>query len=188
MSLPVLQLPREFTESDDGRAVDAAIRNWTASVATEKELLSALACLPNWRAKFTDSFSLEHHDQTITWFRFESLIWALGEAFRQILKRRKTLRRHPTVFEQIEAVCRDSRFGKGRESFTMVLGRYGGPATVPTLLHLLSDQQVCGHAVYALRLLGACDTAEHVRPFLDHDKTWIRQEARKFFAKCEGHA
>jgi hypothetical protein len=123
----------------------------------------------------------------ITWFRYEFLIWTLGEAFRQILKRQKRLWSYSTLFEQIEAVCRDSRFGKARESFTMLLGHYGGLATVPTLVSLLSDSQLCGQAVYALRLLGACDAAECVRPFLQYSKAWIRQEARKFFAKCEGH-
>jgi len=65
----------------------------------------------------------------------------------------------------------------------MLLGQYGGPEQIPTLIDLLQDLEVCGHAVYALRLLGASEAADEVQPFLTSPKTWIRQEARKFFKK-----
>ena len=188
MSAATLSKPSEFGPSNDWHAIKVAIQIWAASpVATEQELVHALSFLPAWRTKFTDAFHLEHAGETITWFRYESLIWALGEAFRQILKAHKALRRRAMLFERVQAVCLNNDYGKGRESFTMLLGQYGGSATVPTLIALLRDAEVCGHAVYALRLLGACVAIEHVKPFLQHPKTWIRTEARKFFAKCERH-
>ena len=67
----------------------------------------------------------------------------------------------------------------------MLLGRYGGAAQIPALIGLLDDAEVSGHAVYALRLLGASEAAERVRPFLDSPKTWVRQEAEKYFQKIE---
>ena len=95
------------------------------------------------------------------------------------------LRQSERIFEQVRSLCFDQRFGKGRESFTMVLGIYGGEAQIPALINLLADPEVCGHAVYALRLLGAPEAADGIRPFLNSRIAWIREEALKFFQKIE---
>ncbi len=150
---------------------------------SESDLLTLLKTAETWLDRFTTATTIEHRNELITWYRYESLTWALGEAFRQIMQRHRQFRRNETVFEAIRTVCLDRRFGKGRESFTMLLGRYGGRAQVPTLINLLEDPQVAGHAVYGLRLLAAPEAAERVRPFLDSQKTWIRQEARRYFEK-----
>jgi hypothetical protein len=114
-----------------------------------------------------------------------SLIWALGESFRRIMLRARPLRRRERVFEGVRGICLDRELGKGRESFTMLLGHYGGAAQIPTLVQLLDDPEVSGHAVYALRLLSASAAADKVRPFLDSPKAWVRKEARKYFQKIE---
>jgi len=67
----------------------------------------------------------------------------------------------------------------------MLLGQYGGASQIPALIRLLDDPQVSGHAIYSLRLLGAAEAADKVRPFLDESKAWVKQEARKFFQKIE---
>ena len=166
--------------------MDSAIHGFgNADGLTEDDLLAALHAIGLWRERFTDPFTFEHRGEQITWYRHESLVWALGEAFRRVMLRNRRLRRGERVFEAVRSVCLDRRLGKGRESFTMLLGHYGGPAQIPTLIQLLDDPQVCGHAVYALRLLHASEAADKVRPFLASPKTWVRQEARKYFQKIE---
>ena len=155
---------------------------------TEDDLLAALGVIESWHQRFTDPHTFEYRGEQITWLRSESLIWVLGESFRRIMLRSRPLRRREPIFDAVRRVCVDRRFGKGRESFTMLLGHYGGPAQIPTLIALLDDPQVAGHAVYALRLVGASEAAERVRPFLDSPKTWVRQEARKYFRKIESVA
>jgi HEAT repeat protein len=147
-----------------------------------------LGVIESWHQRFTVPHTFEYRGEQITWLRYESLIWTLGESFRRIMLRDRPLRKRERIFEAVRGVCVDRRFGKGRESFTMLLGHYGGPAQIPTLIGLLDDPQICGHAVYALRLLGASEAADRVRPFLDSTKTWVRQEARKYFRKIESVA
>ena len=67
----------------------------------------------------------------------------------------------------------------------MLLGQYGGKEYIPTLINLLTDEVVSGHAVYALRLLKAKDAAEYVRPFIDSKITWVRNEAKSYFKSIE---
>jgi hypothetical protein len=179
-----MPLPSAFTEATDWSPLHNDIQAFGDAVAvSEDDLLAALGAAEFWHQRFTDPFTFEYRGEQITWFRYESLIWALGESFRRILLRSRPLRRRERVFQAVRGICLDRRFGKGRESFTMLLGHYGGAAQIPSLVQLLDDPEVSGHAVYALRLLGASEAAERVRPFLDSPKSWVRKEARKYFQK-----
>ncbi len=139
--------------------------------------------LPGLVGQHADKFEISDRGRVIVWHGYEHLIWTLGESFRRVLKRERGLRGRDAVFEAIERVCLDRRFGKGRESFTMLLGQYGGPRRVPVLLRLLDDPEVCGHALYALRLLGKEGAEGRARALLNSPTAWIRREAKKYLEK-----
>jgi len=181
-----MPIPSTFIEAAEWRTLDTAIRTFGDTGGwTEDDLLAALHAAEAWPERFADPFTFEFRGEQITWYRYESLVWALGESFRRVMLRTRRLRHQERVFGAVRAACLNRRLGKGRESFTMLLGHYGGPAQIPTLIGLLDDKDVSGHAVYALRLLGASEAADRVRPFLDSPKTWVRQQARKYFQKIE---
>ena len=150
---------------------------------TEVDLLFLLDRVPALPAQYPGAFTLEHRGHSIIWYNFESLVWTLGESFRRVLKRQRSLRRSVPLWSQVEALCLDSRYGKGRESFTMLLGQYGGLARVPVLVRLLDDPAVHGHALYALRLLGAPEGRDRAKQLLGSPKAWICREARKYLAE-----
>jgi hypothetical protein len=181
-----MPIPSAFTEATDWQSLDSAIHGFgDADTVTEQDLLAALRSVEVWRERFTEPFTFEFRGEQITWRRYESLVWALGEAFRRVMLRIRQLRGGERVFDQVRSLCFDRRFGKGRESFTMLLGRYGGETQIPALIKLLADPEICGHAVYALRLLGATEAADSIRPFLDSPKTWVRKEAQKFLQRIK---
>jgi HEAT repeat protein len=91
------------------------------------------------------------------------------------------------LWQQIEAICLEKKYGKGRESLVMLLGQYGGKERVPVLLQLLSDPEAVGHALYALRLLGAPDAQWQAEQLVDSPRTLVRKEARKYLAKVRRH-
>ena len=152
---------------------------------SEDDLLQLLDLLPRLVSTYIEPYTFEHEGEMITWYVYESLIWEVGEKIRQILKQHKRLRRSSRLFSEVEQVSRKTTFSKGRESFVMLLGQYGGLERVPVLRELLKDFEVKGHAVYALRLLGAEEAIEDVRPFLKSERTWVRNEAKKYFVKLE---
>ena len=85
--------------------------------------------------------------------RYGTLVWQVGELFQANFKRKKEFRKDPELFHAVEEVWLDTQFGKGRESFVVLLGQYGNRDVISTLLKLLKDSQLQGHAIYALRLL-----------------------------------
>ena len=181
-----MPIPIAFVEASDWKSLNSAVHNFgDAENVSEDDLLAALQVLDVWRKRCTDPFTFEYRGEKITWNHYESLTWALGESFRRIMVRNKKLRRCERLFTAVRSLCFEERFGKGRESFVMLLGRYGGSAQIPTLIKLLEDPDVSGHAVYALRLLGAAEATDNVRPFLNSPKTWVRKQAEKFFEKIE---
>lgn len=153
---------------------------------TEQQLIEILNLFPKLVERFQTPRIIDHKGTTITWYSYESLIWAIGEMFRQKLLGYKKLRRSESLFIPIEKICLNRSFGKGRESFTMLLGIYGGSGRIPTLLTLLDDKEVQGQVIYALRLLKAIEAKEKVKPFLESRITWIRNEAKKYFEKISG--
>ena len=150
---------------------------------SEGDLLEALQLAPALRSRFTGVSRLEHGGQTVSWAHYETLLWTLGESFRRQLKAHRSLRRRPSLFTPISALCLEPAYGKGRESFTMLLGQYGGSAVAPSLLRLLGDPEVHGQALYALRLLGDPRAVPQARSLLSSRRAWVRGEARKYLAK-----
>jgi hypothetical protein len=171
-----------FGDGSDLKLLEREVHIWgDASDVSEEDLLVALGAVKLWRDRFTEPFTFEFRGEQISWHRYEALIWALGESFRRLMLSAKELRGRERVFEAVRFLCLDKEFGKGRESFTMLLGQYGGRLQIPTLIKLLEDSEVCGPAVYALRLLGAYEAADRIRPFLNSSETWVRKESIKFF-------
>jgi hypothetical protein len=151
----------------------------------EMELIQIAGKLQSIVEIYTGIFQFEIKNKIITHKDYEGMIWEIGEKFRQIIKEKKKLKTNEKLFKEIEKVALNKLYGKGRESFVMLLGQYGGKAYIPTLVELLNDEVVSGHAVYALRLLKAKEAAEYVRPFLDSKVTWVRNEAKSYFKFME---
>jgi hypothetical protein len=186
LSLTKMPIPLEFTEDTNWNSLQKAIHGFGhAEDVLEDDVVAALRAIEGWRQRFTDPFTIKNRGEQITWHRYESLAWTLGESLRQIMRRTKRLRKSERIFNSVRAICFDVRFGKGRESLVILLGRYGGSSQITALMGLLDDAEVCGHAIYALRLLGAVEAAEKIAPYLNSHKAWVRQEARKYFEKLE---
>jgi hypothetical protein len=106
----------------------------------EEELLGIIHNLPSIVEVYTGVFEVEFKKKTISYKDYEGMIWDIGEKFRQIIKRNKKLKAKDKIFKEIEKVAQNKLFGKGRESFVMLLGQYGGKDYIPTLMKLFNDE------------------------------------------------
>jgi len=105
----------------------------------------------------------------------EGIKWAIGNALSVIAD--------DSAFDAIRDLVQDRQHGRAREMLTVALGNMRNPETVNLLIRLLEDDQVAGHALIAIRKLGQPEAIAHVRPFLVHEKMWVRKEAKKTMNK-----
>lgn len=114
------------------------------------------------------------------WSDYEHDIWALGEAVRQLIVGDKKWRNSAALVDTVIEVATNKAYGKGRQSFVMLLGSFRHKRIGPTLCALLNDNEVVGHAVSALRKARLETYVQQVKPIASHTETWIRNEAKKY--------
>jgi HEAT repeat protein len=67
----------------------------------------------------------------------------------------------------------------------VALGNMRDPRVFKVLLNLLGDPQVQGHVIIGLRKLGIAAARPYLEPFLKHEETWIRKEAKRAIAQID---
>lgn len=102
----------------------------------------------------------------------ERLAWEIGNALAVVAD--------DTVAEELLTAALDPALGIGRQTLAEALARVRKrPEVIAVLSELLLDAQVRGHALRALGKIGAWEARNLIEPFLEHDKKWIRVEAKK---------
>jgi HEAT repeat protein len=97
--------------------------------------------------------------------------WAVGNAL-------EVLAGDDVFRELVELAC-DHQHGKAREMVVMGLGKMKNPEVVDALIGLLRDEQVAGHALCALRKLKPVQARPYIEPFVQHPRSWWRNEAKQ---------
>jgi hypothetical protein len=97
--------------------------------------------------------------------------WAIGNAMEVIADE--------TVAADILNIVADPAHGTVRQMFVLALGKLRYREAVPTLVRLLSDEDVAGHAAMALGQMGAADALAELEGLASSAKPWVREEATK---------
>lgn len=108
----------------------------------------------------------------------ELLAWAIGNALCQVADE--------SISDDILEALRDPTLGSARETLAESLGRVQKrTVVVQTLVELLEEGQITGHAIRALGKLGAWEARAAVEQFLTHPMPWVRKEAQKALERME---
>lgn len=116
------------------------------------------------------------------WYQFEHELWGVGEEIRQFLSKNKK-RPNKNQIDRIVNICLDKRAKRGRQSFVLLLGRKQYADYADKLIAVLEDDDVEGHVINTLYKMQAGQYVELMKPFLNHKRTWIRNEAKRFILK-----
>lgn len=100
----------------------------------------------------------------------DSFKWAIGNALEVVAD--------DSVAQDIIDLATDERHGTSRQMLAMALGKLKAPRAAEAAVQLLDDDQVCGHALTAVRKLKASQARPAVERLLQHPKTWIRRQAK----------
>lgn len=112
---------------------------------------------------------------------YESEIWMIGEKIRQELTKLKKIETELLLAEVVKVIS-TTKYGRGRESFVMILHYFGNSPTVEKCLSsLLDDVELYGYAIKELNKLRLFTHVEKVREILQNEKTyWIKKEAERY--------
>lgn len=109
------------------------------------------------------------------WYMFEHELWEVGEDIRQFLLENKN-KLNVSQIERIVKICLDKRAKRGRQSFVMLLGS----EYAEQIASLIYDYDVDGQVIDTLYKMGATGYSDLIEPFLTHNRTWIRNEAKRY--------
>ena len=116
------------------------------------------------------------------WRDFERQIWAIGEQIRQLLLRSPRLRADSALQRQFIEIACDRRAHRGRQSFVMLLGYQSCAEHAMRLVEHLDDRFVAGQVVGVLYKMRAPGYSDRVRPLLNDEIAWVRNEAKRYLA------
>ena len=155
----------------DRKAFDSELNNFL----TRAEALIPKENLPD--LPYTD-LAPDVHD----WYEFEHKIWEIGEEMRQFLSENKNKLNNNQI-DRIVSICLDKKAKRGRQSFVMLLGKKMFCDYAEQIASLLNDDDVDGQVIDTLYKMGAKEYVEQIEPFLAHNRTWIRNEAKRYVQK-----
>lgn len=111
--------------------------------------------------------------------RNERLRWVIGNAIGIVGTENE--------IEDIILLAMDESYGESRSELAIAMGRVLKLSAIPYLLQLLSakEQLVQGTAITVLGELRAYETRSAIEPFLKHESSWVRNEAKKSIKKID---
>ncbi len=145
-------------------------------------LNKAKSLIPSER--YDDLPFMESAPDVHDWHEHEHVIWGIGEEIRQLISNSKK-EMNKSQSDEVLKICLDNRAGRGRESFVMLLGKTRYSAYADEISALLKDDDVDGHVINILYKMKAFSYGEDVKPFLNHNRTWIKNEAKRYLIACE---
>ena len=116
------------------------------------------------------------------WYDFEHKLWEIGEEIRQFLSENKNKLNEKQI-ERIVSICLDKKAKRGRQSFVMLLGKKVYSSYADKIVTVLNDDDIDGQVIDTLYKMGAKEYVERIEPFLTHNRTWIRNEAKRYVQK-----
>lgn len=154
------------------------------STLSESEVIETVRSLSTHWVKTARHVEMKGVDGAPDWIAYEGKIWELGESVRQCLTKRKLWRSWSTLFETVAEVVADRQYGKGRESWVLLLGEFSAAAHRDLLVRLLDDPEVTSHAITALRHGKIDDAVEEVRAVMQRAKnSRTRSSAKKYLTQ-----
>ena len=118
---------------------------------------------------------------------FEREIWMIGSEIIDNIKRKKIEKKilTDTLSEELLKVIKEDKFGRGRESFVMLLHYFNNnPNVVSCLEELLDDELLYAFAIDELMKLKVFKYTDKVQNFLLEEKiSWRRKVEKRYIEK-----
>ena len=157
--------------------------SWPKRVQSER-VAKMICLLAEYYYSSRKSLSMKGIKGAPDWFGYESALSQLSEHVRAHLEARRNLRGQSPVLDAVATVVSDSRFGKGRQNFVLLLGEFGATNYAQAIGHALSDRELAGHAVKAA-LRARIPGLEHAisKVAAETTQSWVKSACVRYLAK-----
>lgn len=143
--------------------------------AVAKEALVRALSLP-WARPVATPYLIEEF-QSAAPHVTPTLRWAIGNALEVLADEQHV--------EALVRLAKQCEYGKAREMLALGLGRLKDPRAIETLLGLLDDLEINGHAVIGLGRVKSAAALPYLEKFLDDPRSWVRREAKRSTEKIQ---
>ncbi|MFZ7942733.1 HEAT repeat domain-containing protein [Neobacillus sp. 19] len=103
--------------------------------------------------------------------------WAIGNSLSLILDK--------SSLNDLLEIATDKKHGTARQMIVDGLGKFKDKKVIPVLVGLLEDKDVQGHALSALSRFKDPELIPYIKPFVNHEITWVRNTAKRAINKLE---
>ena len=111
---------------------------------------------------------------------WSGLPWVIGNAIETVAD--------ASLLDDMIRLARNRDYGRAREMVVMGLGRIRRQEAVQTLIELLDDPEVAGHAVKGLAKLQPPEARTALERFVDDERGWVRLAASRAIAGIDRKA
>ena len=146
----------------------------------QSEIAEAITFLSDYWFRNFKSLGMKGVEGAPDWLSFELKIWELGELLRLFLLKRKNWRGKNVILDAVEKVLKEKKYGKGRQTFALLLGDFGKVEYGEALGSVLDQADVYGHAIDSLRKAKIGNFIEEIKKISEIEKGWIRNSAKKY--------
>lgn len=150
------------------------------SSPTSLELVadSTLCLAKHWQSALKKKY-MEGVGDAPDWLEYEMRIWELGETLRSICKSQRWKGTNP-LMDAAAHILAKKQYGKGRQSFALLLGDFGGIDYAEPLVKGLYDIEVQGHCIKAMNKAKISGYAPQVEELLENSSGWIKSAAKRY--------
>lgn len=125
--------------------------------------------------------SMKGVDNAPDWYGYEYIIWNAGFQFLEPVLKKKDYRGKNILLDGVVSMSLNPKYGRGRQSLIMLIGKYGSVDYAPAIGRLLNDEEVLIQVIYALERMKDFTHFEKIKTLADGDKcTPQRTRARKY--------
>lgn len=132
-----------------------------------------------WSSAHTANY-MDGVDGAPSWMEYEHKIWQMGESLRPLLKKRKKWHGKGEVMDAVAEILSDERFGKGRQTFALLLGDFGASSYGSALAAQLRSEEVQGHCLKSLRKAKIYGYDKEVGEVYRKRSGWVKKAAKAY--------
>jgi hypothetical protein len=166
----------------DAQRVGVGLKSCDVSIDDQVMVAEAIVAMCEHWVASSRSLAMKGELGAADWAAFELEIWTLGETLRLFLKRKKQWRGPGALMDAVARILRRKDFGKGRQTFALLLGDFGGITYSTELGAAIGDPEIAGHSIKALTKLRVPGHEPAVQAVIQRETGWVRSAARKYLA------